>query len=412
MANQTRRRGRQKDKLMGQMMNIEEPPRAKAGQGFALWALGFRPFYLLASAFAALSIGLWALQFAGWLGRPYLQGPLWHAHEMLFGFALAVIVGFLFTAGRNWSNQPTPTGLPLAALAALWVAGRVLVLTPFGWAAALVNAAFPLAAAIALAIPFIASGNRRNYFFVGLLVLMSAAELAVHLEHLGVVQVPGWVGIQVALDVVLFIISVMGGRVIPMFTNNGVPGAKAARNPLVEKFALGSVLVLLAADVLQVQGALLALLAGACAAAQLARWLLWQPWKTLRTPLVWVLHAAYLWIPVHLVLRAMATGGLVSPSAATHAMTVGAVGGMIIGMMTRTARGHTGRPLTADGYEVACYAMVLLAALVRVFGPMVAPVYTVDSVVVSAALWSAAFGLYFVRYWPILTRARIDGRPG
>jgi uncharacterized protein involved in response to NO len=412
MANQTRRRGRQKDKLMAQMMNIEEPPRAKAGQGFALWALGFRPFYLLASAFAALSIGLWALQFAGWLGRPYLQGPLWHAHEMLFGFALAVIVGFLFTAGRNWSNQPTPTGLPLAALAALWVAGRVLVLTPFGWAAALVNAAFPLAAAIALAIPFIASGNRRNYFFVGLLVLMSAAELAVHLEHLGVVQVPGWVGIQVALDVVLFIISVMGGRVIPMFTNNGVPGAKAARNPLVEKFALGSVLVLLAADVLQVQGALLALLAGACAAAQLARWLLWQPWKTLRTPLVWVLHAAYLWIPVHLVLRAMATGGLVSPSAATHAMTVGAVGGMIIGMMTRTARGHTGRPLTADGYEVACYAMVLLASLVRVFGPMVAPVYTVDSVVVSAALWSAAFGLYFVRYWPILTRARIDGRPG
>lgn len=397
---------------MAQFMQIDEPPRPQAGQGFALWALGFRPFYLLASSFAALSIALWALQFAGWLGRPYLQGPLWHAHEMLFGFTLAVVVGFLFTAGRNWSNLPTPTGLPLAAIAALWVAGRVLVLTPFGWAAALVNAAFPLAAAVALAIPFIRSGNRRNYFFVGLLVLMSAAVLAVHLEQLGVLQVPGWVGIQVALDVVLFIVTVMGGRVIPMFTNNGVWGASATRHPLVEKLALGSVLVLLAADVLQIKGPLLAVLAIVCAAAHLARWLLWQPWKTLRTPIVWVLHAAYFWIPVHLVLRAMAVGGWVAPSAASHALTVGAIGGMIIGMITRTARGHTGRPLKADRYEVACYAMVLLAALVRVVLPLAAPALTVHAILCSALLWSGAFGLYAVRYWPVLTRPRIDGRPG
>jgi uncharacterized protein involved in response to NO len=176
--------------------------------------------------------------------------------------------------------------------------------------------------------------------------------------------------------------------------------------------ALGSVLVLLVADVLQVQGAPLAVLAVACAAAHLARWSLWQPWKTLRTPIVWVLHAAYLWIPVHLLLRAMAVEGLVTPSAASHALTVGAIGGMIIGMMTRTARGHTGRPLKADRYEVACYAMVLLAALVRVLLPLAAPAETINAVICSAALWSAAFGLYTVRYWPILTRPRIDGRPG
>ena len=148
---------------MAQFIRIEEPPRRKAAvQGFALWQLGFRPFFLLASIFAALSIGLWALQFAGALGRPYLQGPIWHAHVMLFGFALAVVVGFLLTAARNWSNLPTLSGAPLAALAALWVAGRVLVLTPFGWAAAIVNVAFPLAAALALAIPFIAARNRRD----------------------------------------------------------------------------------------------------------------------------------------------------------------------------------------------------------------------------------------------------------
>ena len=397
---------------MADFIKIEEPLRLAPARRFALWQLGFRPFYLLASVFAALSIGLWALQFSGWLGQTYLQGPLWHAHEMLFGFSLAVVVGFLFTAGRNWSNRPTPSGLPLAALAALWVAGRVLVLTPYGWAAAIVNAAFPLAAALALAIPFIASGNRRNYFFIALLALMSAAELAVHLDRLGVLHVPGWVGIQAGLDAVLFIMSVMGGRVIPMFTNNGVPGAKAARSAPLEKLVLGSVLALLVADALQLHGAWLAVLALSGAVAQLARWSLWQPWETLRAPLVWVLHAAYLWIPVHLALRAMAALEWVAPSAATHALTVGAIGGLVIGMMTRTARGHTGRPLQADRYEVACYAMVLLAAAVRVFVPLAAPAWTVHAVLCSAALWSAAFGLYAVRYWPVLTRPRLDGRPG
>ena len=398
---------------MAQPIEIEEPrPSPAPLQVFALWQLGFRPFYLLASVFAALSIGLWALQFAGWLGRPYLQGPMWHAHEMLFGFTLAVVVGFLLTAGRNWSNRPTLSGAPLAALATLWLAGRVLVLTPFGWAAAIVNAAFPLAAAIALAIPFIASRNRRNYFFVGLLLLMSASVMTVHLAQLGVAHMPGWIGIQVALDAVLFIMAVMAGRVIPMFTNNGVPGANATRRPALERAALGALLVLLVADMLQVHGAPLAALAAACAAAHLARWTLWQPWKTARAPLVWVLQTAYFWIPVHLVLRGLAELGWVTPSIATHALTVGAAGGLIIGMMTRTALGHTGRPLRADRGDVACYGLILGAALVRVLVPLVAPVASIDAVLGSAALWSAGFALYAVRYWPVLTRSRIDGRPG
>ncbi|MFC5497893.1 NnrS family protein [Caenimonas terrae] len=398
---------------MSTIIRIEEPARAAAGPPrFALWQLGFRPFYLLASVFAALSIPLWALQFSGWLGRPYLDGPLWHAHEMLFGFILAVIVGFLLTAGRNWANRPTLAGAPLAALALLWVAGRVLVLTPFGWSAAIANAAFPLAAAVALAIPFVAAGNRRNYFFVGLLVLLSAAELLVHLDKLGVLKVPGWVGIQVALDAVLFIMAVMGGRVIPMFTNNGVPGANATRRPLLEQAALGLTLALLAADAAQLQGLPLALLAVAAGAAHLARWSLWQPWKTGRAPLVWVLHVAYLWIPVHLVLRALAQPGWVAPSLAVHALSVGAAGGLIIGMMARTARGHTGRPLVADRWDVACFALVIAAALVRVGVPLAAPAFIVHAVLCSAALWSAGFGLYALRYWPVLTRARLDGKPG
>lgn len=396
---------------MSSLHLIEEPP-APPPSRFALWELGFRPFYLLASAFAALSIPLWALQFSGVLGHAYLAGPVWHAHEMLFGFALAVIVGFLFTAGRNWANRPTPTGPLLAALAGLWLAGRLLVLTPFGWAAAAVNVAFPLAAAVALAVPFFKARNRRNYFFVGLLALMSIAAGFVHLAQLGVTRLPAWAGLQIGLDVVLFILSVMGGRVIPMFTNNGVPGATATRHPLVEKAALGSVLALAAADVAGLRGLPLALLAVFACVAHAARWSLWQPWKTGKVPLVWVLHLAYLWVPVHLVLRALAEFGLVAASAATHALTVGAVGGLIIGMMTRTARGHTGRALQVSRAEIAAYVLVMLAAALRVLLPLAMPLWLPLALVLSATGWAAAFAIYLFIYTPWLLKTRFDGKDG
>ncbi len=380
---------------------------------FALWELGFRPFYLLASTFAALSIPLWALQFSGVLGHTYLKGPIWHAHEMLFGFALAVIVGFLFTAGRNWSNQPTPTGAVLAALAALWVAGRLLVMTSFGWAAAVVNVAFPLAAAIALAIPFVKARNRRNYFFVALLVLMSAAAGFIHAAQLGLVSpVPVGAGLQLGLDILLFIIAVMSGRVIPLFTNNGVSGAAAVRRPLVEKAALGLVLLLVAADAVGLRGVPLAVVTAWACIVHAFRWLLWQPWKTRKVPLVWVLHLAYVWVPIHLALRACSALDIVSSSSATHALTVGAAGGLIIGMMTRTAKGHTARPMRADRFDTTCYLLVLAAGVVRVLLPLLAPLQTLVAIEVSAALWSGGFGLYAVRYWPVLTRPRLDGKPG
>ncbi|MFT7723628.1 MAG: NnrS family protein [Roseateles sp.] len=393
------------------LLNIGEPPRPAPG-GFALFALGFRPFYLLASVFAALSVPLWALQFSGLLGHAYLAGAIWHAHEMLFGFTLAVIVGFLFTAGRNWTGLPTPTGWPLAALAGLWLAARVLVLTPHAVAAAVANVAFPLAAALGLAVPFLRAKNRRNYFFIALLVAFAAAAGWVHLAQLGVLAAPGWPGVQLALDAVLFILAVMGGRVIPMFTNNGLPGAGAARHPQVERAALGGVLALAACDLLGLRGGPAMAVALAACVAHAWRWLLWRPWKSLPVPLLWVLHLAYLWVPVHLLLRGLAERGWVMPSLATHALTVGAVGGLVIGMMTRTARGHTGRPLKADGFEVACYGLVALAALVRVVLPLPWPGLFVPATVVSSLLWSAGFGLYAVRYWPVLSRPRIDGRPG
>lgn len=381
--------------------------------GFALWNLGFRPFYLLAAAFGAAGIAVWAAQFAGWLPpTAYLQGHLWHAHEMLFGYTVAVVAGFLLTAVRNWTNLPTPSGAPLALLAALWVAGRVMVLTPFAMAAALVNAAFPVAAGIAIAVPIVRSANRRNYFFPALLVVLGGVVLAFHLAYQGLIAVPARLGLVAGLDLVLFVMAVMGGRVIPMFTNNGVPGTNARRTLATERLALGSVLALFAADVAQAPPVVVGAVALAAAAAHGVRLFLWQPWRTLRVPIVWILHAAYAWIVAHLLLRALAAAGLVGESAALHALTLGAIGGLTIGMMTRTAKGHTGRPLRADGFEVAAYGLVMAAAVVRVAGGIALPQAYVATVVGSAALWSAAFAIYAVRYWPVLTRPRLDGKPG
>jgi uncharacterized protein involved in response to NO len=399
-------------------MTMTTGPAAKrvaqqgATSGFALFNLGFRPFYLLASVFAAVSVLLWSAQYSGWLPSAYLHAPLWHGHEMLFGFTLAVVAGFLLTAVRAWTGQPTPVGAPLMALTALWVAGRILVLTPWTAAAALVNAAFPLALATAIAIPLLRGRNVRNYFFVGLLVLMSMLVAALHLALLGTTLLPPRLGLVLGLDVMLFIMAVMGGRVIPMFTNNGVPGAGATRQPLLEKVALGAVLGLFLADLLQWPPSLVAAVALIASLAHAARLALWRGWRTLGTPLVWILHAAYVWIVVHLALRGLSALSLLADSIAIHALTVGAIGGLTLGMMTRTARGHTARPLVADRYEAACYVLIMLAAVIRVFGGMAWPAWYLASIQLSAALWAAAYGLYAVRYWPVLTRPRLDGKPG
>jgi uncharacterized protein involved in response to NO len=200
--------------------------------------------------------------------------------------------------------------------------------------------------------------------------------------------------------------------VIPMFTNNGVRGANAVRHPLIEKCALGSVIVLFLADLASVPAPWLAAVTLTAALFHAARLALWKTWRTLRTPLVWILHAAYAWIIIHLVLRGAASLGWLAGSFAVHALTTGAIGGMTLGMMTRTARGHTARPLVADKFELAMFVLVQLAAFVRVFGALALPAWYLVSIETSGCLWAAAFGLYAIRYWPILTRPRLDGKPG
>lgn len=377
-------------------MILSEPP---GRGGIALFALGFRPFYLLAGAYAALAVPVWALQYAGWLPRANI---LWHAHEMIFGYAFAVIAGFLLTAVRVWTGRPTPSGAALAALAALWLLARALALFSLP-AAAAAGAVFALGVAWGIGRPLLASGNRRNLFFIALVLGLGAAGIAL--------QTWPQLGIALGLDVVLFVMAVVAGRVVPMFTNNGVPGAGARRIDALEKAALGSILLLLALDAFELAAlaAPAALLAAALHAARLA---LWNPQRTLRKPIVWILHFAYGWIVVHLALRGLAGYALVPVALATHALTVGAIGGMTLGMMTRTARGHTARPLAAGGAEVAAYVLVQLAAFARVFVPLALPAAYVGATLVSALCWFAAFAAFTVAYWPILSRPRLDGEPG
>lgn len=381
---------------------------------FAVFALGFRPFYLLAAAFAALAVPLWIAQYAGYVGSAgYLSGLLWHAHEMLFGFATTVIVGFLFTAVRNWTNQPTPSGIPLALLAILWLAGRVLLPIGPGWLAAAVDVAFLPFAALGIAIPLAKSGNRRNYFFVGLVLLMAAANLAFHLGRLGMVPDIGREALHAVLYVVIFIIAVMAGRVVPMFTANAIPGVRVWRNAKLDRTALAVLALALAAAVARPESPVTALLCTAAAVLHLLRAWGWAPLSTGGTPILWILHLSYAWIPLGLLLHAAAAlTPAVPATAALHAFAVGAAGGMIIGMITRTARGHTGRPLRAGAAETAAYALVHAAAAVRVFGTVLVPLHYLATLAVAAAIWSAAFLAYLWVYVPILVRPRIDDRPG
>ena len=387
------------------------PTPASARGRVPVLALGFRLFYLLAGIFATLSIGIWAMQLSGSRLVAFLHNSHWHAHEMLFGYAFAVITGFLFTAARNWTQRQTPTGVTLALLASLWLVGRILALTAWRDLAVVTDSLFAIGVAIGIGWPIMAAGNYRNLFFVILVVALGGANLAFYSALRGMTPFSPAQALTVGLDIVLLTITIVAGRVVPMFTNNAVAGAGARRLPGVEIVALGTVVALVASDISGNTWAG-ALVAGIGAVAHAVRLALWSPLRSIRTPLLWVLHASYAWVVVHLALRAAAGVDWMAPGLATHALTIGAIGGMTLGMMTRTALGHTGRRLRAGRGEMASYALIQLAAVMRVLVPAVWPALYLGASVFSGVLWSAGFAIFTVVYWPILTRPRIDGRPG
>jgi len=393
------------------LMTIEEaPPSPARGPQVALFALGFRPFYLLAAAFAALAVPLWTAAQAGWR-MPVRVDMLWHMHEMVFGFALAVVVGFLYTAGYNWTKLWTPRGPQLAVIAGVWVAGRVAMLAaPLPLAAAVDLAFLPVAA-----VPFYRvlkqSGNRRNMFLVLLLGLLGLADALYHAAVLGWLALDPLKPVHAAIMLIVVIEVVIGGRVIPMFTRNAAPGANPVQHARRDQYALGLTALAGAGWAFGLPALATAVLATAAALAQGLRLAGWQPWRTWRHPLLWILHLSYAWIPFGFALLALAQFGVVTESAALHVLTVGALAGLIMGMITRTALGHTGRPLKAGRGEVLMFVLVQAAVVLR-FAAAVFPSWRAAGLVLATACWSAAFLAYLAVYVPYLSSARAAGRAG
>jgi uncharacterized protein involved in response to NO len=386
--------------------------------GGPLAAKGFRPFFLLAAVFAAAILPIWLLALAG-VVRPdaYLDAMSWHAHEMVFGFSAAVIGGFLLTAASNWTGRATLTGAPLLALSALWVAARVVLVMPSVPRALVagLDLAFLPAVALAIARPIAASKNRRHYVMVGVLLALWAANLAVHLDALGLLSGLRRRGVLVGVDIVILLIVIIAGRIFPMFTRNATSVSSVRSHPRLDVAAIVATALLVIADasMSDLSPGLTALVAAVAALLTAARAVHWGTRRIWSEPLVWVLHVGYAWIPIGLALRAAAyVSFAVPPSLATHALTVGAIGGTILGMMARVSLGHTGRPLAAGIPMAVAFALVTGAAVARVFGPLVDLLWYRVSVHVAGALWTLAFALFVVVFAPVLTRARIDGKPG
>jgi uncharacterized protein involved in response to NO len=386
------------------------PPSRLPG---ALFNLGFRPFYLLAALLAAASLPLWVAQFFGVL--PPLgdvPGVVWHAHEMVFGFASAVIVGFLFTAVRNWTGQPTPTGLALAAIAGVWIVGRIAMITGPGVFAAVADIAFLPLVAGCLWLPLHRARNR-NRLFVAILMAMAVLNVAFHLAAAGLISVSPLAFVEAALGFVLLIVTIMAGRVVPMFTRNAVRSAKLRSVRHLDATAIVAFAGTWAAWVLGAPDPVVGVAALFAAGTHAVRLWTWDPAATRGRPILWILHVSYGWIPLGFLLLASALFGLAgTPALALHAFVVGAMGGMIIGMITRTARGHMGMALDVGRAETTSYVLVHAGAVIRVFVPLLLPSAYGPAIVVSAICWALAFAIYLVVYWPLLSRARIDGKPG
>lgn len=384
------------------------------------FAYGFRPFFLAAGLYAVIAVGAWAwILVAGRAPFGELPPHLWHGHEMLFGFIGAAIAGFLLTAVPSWTGSRGFAGAPLVLLSALWLAGRVAfasaAVLPWPAVAAAELAFLPLLAFL-IGRSLVQERNRNFPMLVIVAVLWGidgwflwALAAADYLQ--------AGLALRTGIGVVLLLVTVIGGRIVPAFTANalrarGIAAEITTRKP-VEVATIGSMALAVVVDALapgQQAAGIVALIAALAQAVRLAGW---RSLRTFDDPIVWVLHAAYAWLPLGLALKAVhLLAGAPWAAQWLHALTIGVAAMMIMAVMTRASLGHTGRPLVVARSIAVAYALLLGAALVRVFGPALLPASYLATVETAALLWIAAFAIYVAVYAPILTRERADGKPG
>jgi len=380
--------------------------------------LGFRPFFILAGASAVCLILVWLLILNGNIHNTAYVGANWHAHEMLFGYTVAVISGFLLTAERNWTNVQTLHGKWLGVLALLWLAGRLvpwLALPPL--LIAIIDLSFLPILGLVLLRPLLQTRQYQHLVFVIIVTLLFVANLLFHLNYLHPSFNTAAFGLRLAWMTIVILIAVMGGRVIPFFIERGTGTLKTVyQSRVIDIAGFISLLTWILASLItpaHVAVAYLAIMAGVLQLLRLGGWYLAALW---RVPMLWILYLGYAWLPVGLFLYAYAvfTTGSVSP--AIHAFTAGAIGMITIGMMARVSLGHTGREITASPLLIAAFVLVSIGALIRVLGPLLLThlfMLSYHFVITSAGLlWADGFILFFIVYAPILTRARVDGKAG
>lgn len=380
----------------------------------AVLVQGFRPFFLAAGLWSAVAISLWMAMLLDGVTLPSRFDPLsWHIHEMLFGFVMAGVSGFLLTAIPNWTGRPPVAGWCLLLLVVLWAAGRFACLVSAWlpvWAAPAVDLSFSLVLELVAARELIAAGNRRNYPLLLPLLVLMAANLLMHLEALGV-AVPVGLGWRLGVAVILVLISVIGGRIVPAFTRNWLSARGATDLPatsgVVDRIALGTLhaglmLWSFLPDAAWVGGVLLL-----GAIANLVRLIRWRGAATLSEPLLLILHLGYLWLVLGAGLLGWSVlSGFIPLAAALHGLTVGAFGTMLVAVMTRATLGHTGQRLHADRMTVVIYFLVGLATIFRIAAAW--PTALDTAVLLSSSIcWATAFLLFIVRYGPLLLGRRV-----
>ncbi|MCG8427278.1 MAG: NnrS family protein [Chromatiales bacterium] len=395
------------------LLNMTEKPDFDP-KAWVPFALGFRPFFILAglSGFALLFLWLmfWHKQFSA---ASYYGLIGWHSHEMLFGYTLAVVAGFLLTAVRNWTGVNTITNTPLALLALLWLLGRLLPWIPGlpGWLIMIVDLAFIPLLAVALIYPLWQGRNKINRVFVPILLSMFIANLLVHSEAMGWTNT-ATLGIDLVLHIILLLIVMVGGRVMPFFTQNVIPGFTSTSRKWVEVSSFVSIILVALAALFMDKSPLLGVLYIAFATIQAIRLQGWYHNDIWDKPVLWVLHTGYAWLIIGALLMGLSNFGLFMVSAAKHALTAGAIGVITLGMMARVARGHSGRDINVTKPIAWAFVLINIAVALRVFGPDLLPQHYLIWIMSSGTFWLIAFGIFTVAYLPILIHPRVDGQPG
>ncbi|RLL50069.1 NnrS family protein [Mariprofundus sp. EBB-1] len=393
-----------------QISNDKNTPKP---QKWAPLALGFRPFFLLGTWFAVLFMAISLAGFAsGIWHHNYFDLPLWHAHEMVFGYAIAVIAGFLLTSVRNWTGLATPSGLSLGLLVLLWLAPRLFSALPFmpASAFAILDMLFLPTLAVILGRLILKSAQSRNYPIPIILLLLSLCNGAVHLEVLGLIQNIAMQAMQIAVCLIMALIALIGGRVIPFFMQGAI-GIKPVENKRIEQLALPS--ILLVAVAIAVGNAWLICISALLAALiHAVRLYIWFDRAVLREPMLWILQIGYAWLVAGFIIYALAVILDLATMHAIHAWTVGGIGMFTLGMMSRVALGHTGRKIVALPWIPTAFILLFIATIARVALPLIKPELLDSAILVSSGCWLLAFIIVGIRYSSILLTTRVDGKPG